>query len=162
MQFKYYIFLLSLFQSIIKGDKLRIIHKSIVDDLGSSPPYDPGSNITLKCQASEGMEKCKWYHKSRGYCVFEWTFLDGKKETKKCSDQLNNRIKFIGDDKKCFMRLYNISTYDHGNWECHVQSYVPGPFDPFADKAKAVLDLKVDLSSRKGNYIVEVWLQYRR
>ena len=162
MHFKYYIFLVSLFQSITKGDKLRIVHKSIVDDLGSSPPYNPGIDITLKCQASEGLEKCKWSHKSAGYCIFEWTFLEGKKETKKCSPQLNNRIKFIGNDKKCFMKLYNISTYDHGEWECNVQEYVTGPFDALADKAKTTLDLKVDLSSRKGNYIVKTWLQYRR
>ena len=151
MHFKYCIFFVSLFQSITKGDKLRIVHKSIEDDLGSSPPYNPGINITLKCQASEGMEKCKWSHKSRGFCIFEWTLLEGKKETKRCSSQLDDRIRFVGNDKKCFVKLYNISTYDHGEWECHVQSYVPGPFDSLADKAKTVVDLKVDLSSRKGN-----------
>ena len=145
----------ALFGSPLLGDRFRIVHHSIEEDLGTSPPFKLGSNITLKCKASANMEYCKWYHKSRGSCVFEWTTLNGNVETKKCSSALNKRVKFIGDDQNCFMRLHDISPNDRGDWKCELQSYVLGPLDPlFATKVASTVELRIDIPDRKGIYLI--------
>ena len=147
---------MSFFESIVLGEQFSIVFKSIADDYGSTPPYKPGSNITLKCKASEGMEKCKWSHKSKSYCLFEWTFLNGNKETERCSKSLKNRVKFVGNDENCFIRLQNISYHDHGEWKCEVQEYITGPLDGLlAETDTATLALEVDYPNRKGKHIVE-------
>ena len=147
--------LLALFGSPLLGDRFRIVYHSIEDDLGSSPPYKLGSNVTLKCKASDSLEKCKWYHKSRGSCSFEWTMVNGEKETKQCSSALNKRVKFIGDKQNCSIRLHDISPNDRGEWKCTLQSYVFGPVDSFLSTTVArTVKLRIDIPDRKGIYLI--------
>ena len=146
--------LLAFFASPLLGDRFRIVQQSIEEDLGSSPPYKLGSNVTLKCKASDSLEKCKWYHKSRGSCLFEWTVLNGNKETKKCSSALNKRVKFIGNDEDCSIRLHDISPNDRGEWKCELQSYVLGPLDSFlSTKVAGTVELRIDIPDRNGIYL---------
>ena len=167
MAVRYVICILALFGSPLLGDRFRMVHQSIEEDLGSSPPYKLGSNITLKCKASDTLEYCKWSHKSRGFCLFEWTTLNGNVETKQCSSALNKRVKFIGDDQNCFIRLHDISSNDRGDWKCELQSYVLGPLDPLLSTTVAgTVELRIHIPDRKGIYliihIVESFIHYNQ
>ena len=80
MNLSTFICLLTLFESIVLGDRYRIVKSNIEVEDGGSPPFKPGSNVILKCQASDEMEHCIWSHKSRGKyqkCKFEWTLTHG-------------------------------------------------------------------------------------
>ena len=161
MNLKIFICHLSLFESFVLSDRFRIIKSDIEVDNGDSPPFKPGSNVTLKCQASDTMEHCIWSHKSRGKyqkCTFEWTLTNGNTETKKCyPDDINKRTNFVGnyDQNECFIKLLNINTYDHGEWKCHIQEYVLGPFDSIAaGDAYATIDLRVDIPKRNGMIMI--------
>ena len=155
MLFKYWILLVSFSELIISFKKIKIVDKGIEDDFGTIPPYKQGLNITLKCQTSEDMDKCKWYFKFKDYCIFEWSYYHNT-STKNCLNYLKDRIEFVGNDRKCFIRLINISHNDQGKWICEVQSFLNSSFNFEASNDTGTVSLKVDPPKREGNHTAEI------